>query len=475
MIKQNLNTYWKTVVETIQDGIMIVDKAGTIVSVNSALEKIAGYNNGELVGNSCTILNCDLCEVNRDTEDGHWCRLFKIGSVKMRRCVLQRKDGSFVHILKNAALLRDAEGQVIGAVETITDITDVIEKEFQIEEYKKELQARDGFHGILGNSPPMRRIFDLIENVAQSDAPVLILGESGSGKELVAQAIHEIGPRKDRPYIKINCAALNQSLLESELFGHVKGAFTGAYRSRQGRFEAAHGGDIFLDEIGDLPLSTQVKLLRVLEEKVIERVGDNRPIPVDVRIITATNRNLEELVSKGNFREDLFFRINVIPIHLPPLRERSDDIPLLAEAFFRRMRLKTDKKIEGISKEAMALLMDYPWPGNVRELKSAFEYAFVACQEPIIQSHHLPPHIYKRDVSVKKTRSAIHLRLNKDELKKQELIRALEQSGGNQSEAARILGVSRVTVWNRMKRYGISLTKNVGAEDFGTTFAKARE
>ena len=475
MIKQNLNTYWKTVVETIQDGIMIVDKAGTIVSVNSALERIVGYDNGELVGSPCTTLNCDLCEVNREGEGEHWCRLFKMGSVKMRRCVLQRKDGSFVHILKNAALLRDDEGQVIGAVETITDITDVIEKEFQIEEYKRELRSEDGFHGILGNSAAMRRIFDLIENVAQSDAPVLILGESGSGKELVARAIHEIGPRKDKPYIKVNCAALNESLLESELFGHVKGAFTGAYRSRQGRFEAAHGGDIFLDEIGDLPLSTQVKLLRVLEEKVIERVGDNRPVPVDVRIITATNRNLQELVTKGNFREDLFFRINVIPIHLPPLRERREDIPLLAEAFFRRIKLKTGKDIRGISEEGMALLMDYSWPGNVRELKSAFEYAFVACQEPLIQPHHLPPHIYKRDVPVRKTRSPVSLQLNKDELKKQELIRALEQSGGNQSEAARILGVSRVTVWNRMKRYGISLTKNVGSKDVGTTFAIIRE
>ncbi|RLB20055.1 MAG: sigma-54-dependent Fis family transcriptional regulator [Deltaproteobacteria bacterium] len=459
MFKQNLNVYWKTVVETIQDGIMIVDRKGTIVSANSALEKITGYGEGELVGSQCTILNCDLCEVTVDRGGDQWCRLFKTGSVKMRKCVLQRRDGSFVHVLKNAALLRDKEGEVIGAVETITDITEIVEKEYEIEAYKRELQSRDGFHGILGNSSQMRRVFDLIENIAQSDAPVLILGESGSGKELVAKALHDIGPRKDKPYVKVNCAALNESLLESELFGHVKGAFTGAYRSRQGRFEAAQGGDIFLDEIGDLPLSTQVKLLRVLEEKIIERVGDNRPIPVDVRIITATNKDLQSLVKAGNFREDLFFRINVIPIHLPPLRERREDISLLAEAFFRRMKLKTGKEIKGITKEAMALLMTYSWPGNVRELRSAFEYAFVACQEPLIQPYHFPPHIYNREIPVKRGKNVIII--DKEELKKQELIKALEEAGGNQSKAARILGVSRVTVWNRMKRFGINLRKNV--------------
>jgi len=459
MFKQNLNVYWKTVVETIQDGIMIVDRKGTIVSANSALEKITGYGEGELVGSQCTILNCDLCEMTVDRGGDQWCRLFTTGSVKMRKCVLQRRDGSFVHVLKNAALLRDKKGEVIGAVETITDITEIVEKEYEIEAYKRELRSRDGFHGILGNSSQMRRVFDLIENIAQSDAPVLILGESGTGKELVAKALHDVGPRKDKPYVKVNCATLNESLLESELFGHVKGAFTGAYRSRQGRFEAAQGGDIFLDEIGDLPLSTQVKLLRVLEEKIIERVGDNRPIPVDVRIITATNKDLQSLVKAGNFREDLFFRINVIPIHLPPLRERREDIPLLAEAFFRRMKLKTGKEIKGITKEAMALLMTYSWPGNVRELRSAFEYAFVACQQPLIQPYHFPPHICNGEIPVKRGKNVIVI--DKEELKKQELIKALEEAGGNQSKAARILGVSRVTVWNRMKRFGINLRKNV--------------
>jgi transcriptional regulator with GAF, ATPase, and Fis domain len=212
----------------------------------------------------------------------------------------------------------------------------------------------------------------------------IIFGESGTGKELIAKAIHDSGPRKQNPYVKVNCAALTESLLASELFGHVKGACTGAYRSREGRFEAAQGGNIFLDEIGDLPLSTQVKMLRVLEEKVVERVGDNRPIHIDARIISATNRNLKLLVDQGRFREDLFYRINVIPIMVPPLRKRVGDIPMLADSFFRRIQLKNDKKIMGISNEAMELLMSHAWPGNVRELKSAFEYAFVTCRELVI-------------------------------------------------------------------------------------------
>ena len=245
----------------------------------------------------------------------------------------------------------------------------------------------------------MQQVFSLIENAAQSDAPVIILGESGTGKELAARAIHQLGDRKKSAYVKVNCAALTESLLESELFGHVKGAYTGAYKGRAGRFEMAQGGDIFLDEIGDLPLSTQVKLLRVLEEKVIERVGDSKSIPVDVRVISATNKNLSSLVKTGAFRKDLYFRINVIPIQMPPLRERVEDIPLLAESFFRKLRIKSGKSIEGISNLALEVLIRYPWPGNVRELKSAFEYAFVTCQEPLIHPHHLPPDILKEEKS----------------------------------------------------------------------------
>jgi transcriptional regulator with PAS, ATPase and Fis domain len=231
-------------------------------------------------------------------------------------------------------------------------------------------------------------------------------------------------------------------------------------RNREGRFEAARGGDIFLDEIGDLPLSIQVKLLRVLEEKIIERVGDNRPVAVDVRIISATNRNLRKLVDQGVFREDLFYRINVIPVTLPPLRERQGDIPLLAESFFRRIELKSGKKIQGITNEAMEVLMVYAWPGNVRELKSAFEYAFVTCQESMIQPYHFPPNIFQQRNPLK---TRIKAPIDREEMKKQQLLKALETTEGNQSRAAEILGISRVTVWNRMKRYGITAQRRINS------------
>lgn len=386
----------------------------------------------------------------------------------MHRCTLTRKDGSLVPVLKNASLLKSLEGEVIGAVETLTDISDVLEKENHIEALQRELQSEDGFHGMLGASRDMQNVINLIKNATQSDAPVIVFGESGTGKELVARAIHETGPRRKKPFLKVNCAALNESLLESELFGHVKGAFTGAYRTRTGRFENAHGGDIFLDEIGDLPLGTQVKLLRVLEEKVIERVGENKPIYIDVRIISATNKDIKRLVEKGSFREDLFYRINVIPITVPPLRGRKEDIPTLAESFLRKIRMKSGKRILGISKEVMAMLVEYPWPGNVRELKGALEYAFVSCHNDRIQPHHLPPDFFKVNEIFYRSNSTLDI---SDEIKKKKLVASLEKAGGNQSEAARILGVSRVTVWNQMKKYGIRLKRKIGdknAENSGT-------
>jgi two-component system response regulator HydG len=458
MLERELNSYWKTVVNTIQDGLMVVDRAGMIVSVNQALEAITGYSRKDLVGRRCSALNCDVCEIARDTQGEHWCALFTTGSLKMRRCTLLRKDGRNIHVLKNASLLRDSDGEVIGAVETLTDITELVQKDHQIDAFQRQLRSEDGFCGIIGASPPMQKVFNLIANAAESDAPVIIFGESGTGKDLVARAIHETGTRKRKPFVKVNCAALSESLLESELFGHVKGAYTGAYRSREGRFESARGGDVFLDEIGDLPLSTQVKLLRVLEEKVIERVGDNRSIQVDVRIISATNKDLKPLVDEGTFRNDLFFRINVIPIRLPALRDRVEDIPLLADAFFKRAQLKSSKPILGISNEAMSFLMIYDWPGNVRELRSAFEYAFVTCHESLIQPSHLPPNIFHAQEQSKKPR---RLMVDATEIQKRELIDALRKSGGNQSEAARLLGVSRVTVWSRIKKLKIDLRRTI--------------
>lgn len=460
MLDQELDRYWKTVVDTIRDGVMIVNTRGAIVSVNRALELMSGYNRSELVGKTCELLDCGACvRSTTGPDDHHWCDLFRQGHISTRRSILRRKDGRQVHTIRNASLLKDGQGRVIGAVGTLTDVSELIEKDLQLEAYRKELRSQDGFYGIVGASAGMRQVFDLIENAAQSDAPVIVYGESGTGKELVGRAIHEIGGRKSGPYIKVNCASLTDSLLESELFGHVRGAYTGAIRDRVGRFESASGGDIFLDEIGDLPMTTQVKLLRVLEEKSIERVGASTPVPVDVRIITATNRDLPRMVDEGRFRKDFFFRINVIPIQLPPLRDRIEDIPLLAEAFFRKMRLKSGKQINGIGNDAMQALIGYSWPGNVRELKSAFEYAFVTCHDALIQPHHLPRNIHqgKRPAAVTAKRRQFNLK----EIERRELIETLKKTGGNHSRTAEMLGISRVTVYNRMKRYGISTPKKV--------------
>lgn len=455
MHEQDLDFHWKTVVDTIRDGVMIVDRGGRIVSVNRAFETITGYSRSEAVGQSCRLLRCDICETAQAPGDRNWCKLFQTGRITANRCTLTRKDGRTVHVIKNASLLHGSTQKVIGAVETLTDVTELVRKDDQIKAFQKELLHEDGFSGILGASAAICRVFELVRNAARSDAPVIILGESGTGKELVARAIHEVAARREKPFVKVNCAALNESLLESELFGHVKGAFTGAFRDREGRFEAADGGEIFLDEIGDLPPHIQVKLLRVLEEKVVERVGANAPIPIKARIISATNRNLDALVAEGAFRQDLYYRINVIPIWVPPLRERAEDIPLLAEVFLKRIGRKTGKYIPAVSPTAMALLTRYPWPGNVRELKSAFEYACVTCQEGLLECYHFPPNIVGHETGGVRKREPVP---GREEIQRRQLISALQQTGGNRTAAARILGVTRVTVWNRMKRYGIQLT-----------------
>jgi len=453
MLEHELDRFWKTVVNTMQEGIMIIDKSGSIMSVNKSFESITGFSKSDLIGSKCSILKCNIFDIARDMRGDQWCILFNTGNFNMKRCMITKKNGEIINVLKNASLLYDSNGELIGAVESITDISEIIEKDNQIAEFRNQLLSENDFHGIIGNSSEMNKIFYLISNASISDAPVIIYGESGTGKELVSKAIHERSNRSNKPFVKINCAALSESLLESELFGHVKGAYTGAYKDREGRFETANGGTIFLDEIGDIPLSTQVKLLRVLEDKIVEKVGDSQSIPVDVQIISATNRNLKDLIDKGLFRKDLYYRINVVPISLPPLRDRIEDIPLIAESFFNKIRLKSQKNIQGIANETMDILIKYDWPGNVRELKSAFEYSFVICQESIIQPYHLPANIYSQKIKSKNI-------VNNNEQKKMQLLNVLEQVNGNQSEAARLLGISRVTVWNRMKKYGIKTIRH---------------
>jgi PAS domain S-box-containing protein len=416
------------------------------------MEEMSGYDREELVGQSCSRIRTDACFSHESSGCSSECRLFKSRATRGEKCALVKKDGSLVHVLKNAVLLNDESSGVVVGVETFTEINELVAKERVISRLRRELSREDGFQGIIGKSPGMVQLFSLMSSAAQSDAPVIIYGESGTGKELVAGALHRLGARSQGPFVKVNSAALHESLLESELFGHVKGAFTGADRTRVGRFEAAHGGDIFLDEVGDLPSATQTKLLRVLQEKTIERVGDHRPIPVDVRVISATNRDLVQLRAQGQFRDDLFYRINVIPIYLPPLRDRLEDLPLLVEAFIERTRLKSRKPITGISKEALEELMGYFWPGNVRELINVIQYAFVLCHEGDIQPEHLPMLVFEKSAlsgqtSPKKRPSC--------RVSKEQLLDAMSEAAGSRAEAARLLGISRVTLWKWLKKYDL--------------------
>ncbi len=444
--------YWKIIVDTLQDGLMVVDPRGKILAANPAAEKLTGYTAEELVGKSCRILNCTGCQIRGHGSGPNWCSLYSRGGVRDKKCLITNKDRRAVHIVKSASVLYDEAGEIIGAVETLTDITENVRQRQEIVSLRKTFHLDDGYHGIMGRSPVMVNLYELIDNVARSDTPVMILGQSGSGKEMVARAVHEAGPRRDKPYIKVNCAALNENLLESELFGHVKGAYTGADRTRIGRFEAAHGGTIFLDEVGDIPLSIQVKLLRVLEEKKIERVGDHKPIPVDVRIVTATNKDLDQLIAKGQFREDLFFRINVFPLHCPSLFDRREDIPLIAQTFIRQNAIQSGKKILGLTPAAMDRMTRYAWPGNVRELRNAIEYAFVLCQSGGIDVQHLPPKIVS---DADNTCPPVPFDPAFDR-RRDELIGALREAKGNRSRAAKALGVSRVTVWKRMKKFNVA-------------------
>jgi len=453
----DISKYWKIIVDTLQDGILVVDPEGVVRSMNPAAERLTGYSAEELLGQSCRLLDCTGCEIIGKGPGELWCGLYARGNVRAKKCLITNKENRKVNIVKNASILRDSKGQIIGAVETLTDMSEIVRQQQEILTLRQTCHLEEGYHGILGNSAVIQDLHELINNVALTEAPVLILGESGTGKELAARAIHEVSNRKKEPFIKVNCAALNENLLESELFGHTRGAYTGADKNRVGRFEAAHGGTIFLDEIGDIPLSTQVKLLRVLEEKEIERVGDQRPIKVDVRIISATNKELEHLIQTDAFREDLYFRINVFPLHMPALKQHPEDVPIIVQSFIRENNAKAGKKILGLTPEAMEKLTSYPWPGNVRELRNAIEYSFVLCASGGIDVQHLPPKITASDNQGVKPISGP---VSPDE-KRNHFLQVLRDTGGNQSETARRLGVSRVTVWKRIKKYGIDLKKDL--------------
>jgi DNA-binding NtrC family response regulator len=348
--------------------------------------------------------------------------------------------------------------QLLVRLENVCSVRQLREQNVRLQE---QLERRHSFSKIVGKSKKMQKVFDLIRVVADSDSSVLVYGESGTGKEMVANAVHYNSPRRAKPYLKVSCASLPETLIESELFGYEKGAFTGANQRRIGRFEAASGGTLFLDEISELPLTFQVKLLRVLQERQLERLGSNKPVKVDVRIVSASLRPLEEEIRDSRFREDLFFRVNTVTIHVPPLRERREDIPLLAETFLAEIARERAKEIEGFHDDALDVLDSYSWPGNVRELRNVVERAVLFCQGSNITVDELPATV-RGTPGEPESRSAaprpvLSLQQASERAEIEAIRAALEASQGRRTQAAERLGISRKTLWEKMKNYGITL------------------
>jgi two-component system, NtrC family, response regulator HydG len=430
-----------SIITSLREGVIALDADLQILTMNPAAEEILGRSRWELAG----VPVCELFGEKSCPEDILAKTLRSGEPVIDFQTTVQLGAGRMGHVLLRTATLKHRNGSALGMALLLGDVTEVTT-------LRQQMVQRSGLGNLIGRDRKMQELFQLITDVADSEATVLIRGESGTGKELVAQAVHQASSRAGGPFIQVNCSALSENLLESELFGHVKGAYTGAVSDRRGRFEEAEGGTIFLDEIGDVSPVVQVKLLRVLQERTVERVGDNQPIPVNVRVVSATNRNLDQLLASGQMREDFYYRIKVVSLSIPPLRDRREDIPLLVTHFLDRIRRKnTQETSPVVSGEAMRLLMNHHWPGNVRELENSLEHAVVLCRGGPIRAMHLPPELNSGAAGGRGQQVPLH-----SPQEKEMLASALERAGWNRSRAARRLGIDRTTLWRKIREYGLS-------------------
>lgn len=430
-----------TVLESISDGVFTVDFEKKITFFNKAAEFITGFRSEEAIGQYCfDIFRADICQAKCPIDEaiaGH-------PQISVHARIID-KSGDQKPVCINSALLKDSNGEILGGVETFRDLS-------ELERLRRELSRSFTNEDIVGNHPKIREILSLLPDIAESDSPVLIEGPTGSGKELLARAIHNLSPRKDHPFIAVNCAALPETLLESELFGYSRGAFTGALRNKPGRFFLANKGTLFLDEIGTISPAFQADLLRVLEEGEFMPLGETKAVKVDVRVVAATNVDLKKLVLQGRFREDLYYRLNVVKINLPSLRERKEDIPLLIDHFIQKFNLLKGRTIRGVNPNVLSFLMDYPFPGNIRELENVIQYAFIRCKTDFIGLEHLPTELFDKAEDEKELLSNLHT-LPKEAEHIQSI---LNQYGRNRIKTAKALGISRSTLWRKIKKYNLS-------------------
>ncbi|MEO5362865.1 MAG: sigma 54-interacting transcriptional regulator [Magnetococcus sp. DMHC-8] len=437
--------------DSLEEGVLFLDQDRRLVMINKAASVMIGRESGRVVGHLCPSLFRGAACARACARRGTCSLLPSRGeSSQTLDLPLNRQDGMQT-FLRMWAILLPEEGQLPPVAVILQDRT----QEVLLEEAVSE---RLQLGNLVGKGPVMRALIQKILRAARSDATVLILGESGTGKELVARALHENSPRHRGPYVRVHCAAFPETLLESELFGHVRGAFTGADAARTGRFEAASGGTILLDEIGEISPAIQVKLLRVLQEREVERLGENQARAVDVRVVAATNRDLFAMVQAGRFREDLYYRLKVLPLQVPSLRERVEDLPLLAQRLLEQMKKPAGRERVTLSGEALAVMTAYPWPGNVRELSNALEYALVQGDGALILPSHLPEELFKgaeRAPREEKKWTRYYRPPGGSSHEKEEIVRILRSVADNKVEAARQLGMSRTTLWKRLKQYGI--------------------
>ncbi len=431
------------ILDSINEGVFTVDLDWRITAFNKAAERITGVARGAALGSPCCeVFRANLCETNCPLR-----RTLTTGRPIVNATAhIVNQDGRRVPIRISTARLLNAQGAVAGGVETFQDLSEV-------EQLQKELRARYTFEDIIGRSPAMLRLFELVPQLAASSSTVLIEGPSGTGKELFARAIHNLSPRKRKRFVAVNCGALPDTLLESELFGHKAGAFTDAKRDKPGRFALAEGGTIFLDEIGDVSQAMQVRLLRVLQQRVVEPLGGVESVPVDVRIIAATNKDLHTLVRAGRFRDDLYYRVRVVHLRLPGLRERREDIPLLVDHLIAKFNRLQGKDIAGVSDEVMARLMEHDYPGNVRELENIIEQAFVLCRGGLIELGHLPPELRPPSADGRGESHPLTLAAMERFL----ITETLRRRKGNRKESARDLGIDASTLYRKIRALGIDL------------------